>query len=213
MTTARPSRRRFLATTGALAAVAMAGCAGKATRPAESTPTPTPATSGRSATPVASGATSATPDGTEPPTPAASRLALPTLTAPGSPGGPLDVAPPGKVVLLDFFATWCPPCEAEMPNLAAVRRRFDGGSVLLVSITQEPDHRGVVAYWETHGGSWPVAIDPALTATQQFRVTRLPTIIVLAADGTETFRHVGYTGEQRLVGAVEAALAHDESSA
>jgi thiol-disulfide isomerase/thioredoxin len=137
-------------------------------------------------------------------------LRLPSLTAPGSPGGPLTVLPPGKVVLLDFFATWCPPCETEMPNLRAVRSRFDRTDVFLVSLTQESDERAVKRFWEEHRATWPVVVDPTLTATQRFDVTGLPTIVVLAADGTETFRHVGLSGTERLVSAVEAALAHTD---
>jgi thiol-disulfide isomerase/thioredoxin len=134
------------------------------------------------------------------------RLRLPSLTAPGSPGGPLTVVPEGKVVLLDFFATWCAPCEPEMVNLRAVRNRFDRSRVFVVSLTQETDQRTVVRWWEENRGTWPVVIDPTLTATQRFDVTGLPTVVVLASDGTETFRHVGLAGEERLVTAVQTAL-------
>lgn len=133
-------------------------------------------------------------------------LEFQSLDVAGSPGGPITLAPPGTVALLDFFATWCPPCKPEMANLRAARARFDRDAVQIVSITQESDEAAVRQFWIDYDGTWPVVLDPDLRATRAYDVTRLPTIVVLGADGGRVFRHTGLAGEARIVDAIERAL-------
>jgi thiol-disulfide isomerase/thioredoxin len=133
-------------------------------------------------------------------------LQLPSLDVAGSPGGPVPVRPPGTVVLLDFFATWCAPCKPEMANLRAARARFSPDRVHLLSITQETDESAIERFWRRYDGTWPVATDPDLEATQRYDVVGVPTIIVLTPDGVEVMRHRGLAGEAKIVSNLEAAL-------
>lgn len=135
-----------------------------------------------------------------------SGISLRSLEVGGSPGGLVPIRPPGKVVLLDFFATWCAPCKPEMANLRTVRSRFDREAVFIVSITQETDTAAIKRFWRRYRGTWPVVMDPDIVATRAYDVTGIPTIIVLTPDGTEVLRHVGLAGEEKLVSNVETAL-------
>lgn len=193
-------RTRRAVLTGALSGLAapIAGCSTRS-EPVES-PTADAETDGPG-TPSDRPAT-ATPDGT----PGSEGLLLPSLDVGGSPGSLVALRPADEVALLDFFATWCPPCKPEMEHLRAVRERYDPSELSIVSITQETDEAAIESFWEEYRGTWPVVMDPGVRAGQRFGVTSLPTILVLAPDGTEVERRTGLVGESALVEAVDAAL-------
>lgn len=112
-----------------------------------------------------------------------------TFDVGGSPGTPMAVLPEGEVALLDYWATWCAPCKPQMKELRAVREQFPDLHVL--SITNEDDDQAIREFWREYEGTWPVAKDPDLDTNQRFGVTRMPTLLVFDAEGTEVWRHVG----------------------
>jgi len=191
----RPRTRRAVLSGVAAGLASTAGCAGRGPSPDRATGRDTD----EAGTPTATTTAAAT-------TAASGPLRLSAIDVGGSPGGEVSLRPPGKAVLLDFFATWCEPCKPEMENLGAVRSRFEESELAMVSITQEVDTEAIKTFWRTYDGTWPVVTDPELRAGQKYQVTNLPTIIVLAPDGTETFRHTGLAGEERLVSGVRPAI-------
>lgn len=135
-----------------------------------------------------------------------SGITLDGVAAPGSTDDPIVVDPRDRVALVDFFATWCPPCKPEMEHLNTVRERYAPEQVSVVSVTQETDRAAIRRFWKRFDGSWPVAMDPELAAFSEYDVSGVPTIVVRAPDGTETLRHRGLAGTERLVAGVERAL-------
>lgn len=97
----------------------------------------------------------------------------------------------GKVVVLNFWATWCPPCVTEMPSLNALQGRFDGEGfeVVALSLDPPPDVTGgtdvAAAFLKKHGldqlGLYR-AMDPQKTF-EAFRLGALPTTLVLDRAG------------------------------
>ncbi len=97
----------------------------------------------------------------------------------------------GKTVALNFWATWCPPCRAEMPEL---NRYFldhrDQGFVLVAVNTGETPElaRGFI---RENGFTFPVALDPDSRIADRFGITGLPVTLIIGPEGEIIYRHTG----------------------
>ena len=103
----------------------------------------------------------------------------------------------GDVVLINFWATWCPPCRAEIPEIeAAYRARNDEGFVVL-GIAVEQSHALVAPFVELEGMTYPVLLDELSQVYSTYRVPGLPVSVVVDQDGVIQARHIGQmTGAQ-----------------
>ncbi|PSP34352.1 TlpA family protein disulfide reductase [Halobacteriales archaeon QH_10_70_21] len=126
-----------------------------------------------------------------------------TYDVAGSPGDAVPVRPDGEGALLDFWATWCAPCEPQMAELREVRERFPG--VHMLSITNEDDADAIRSFWTAHDGTWPVASDPEVRTNDRFDVTRIPTLLVFDPAGIEVWRHVGLAAADTVADALDEA--------
>ena len=88
----------------------------------------------------------------------------------------------GKLVILEFWATWCDSCAEEQPRLNALADRFQGRPVQLLSITSEPE-AVVRKYLKSHPLRGWVGLDPDGAAFDAFSVHGLPKTVLLDADG------------------------------
>lgn len=79
----------------------------------------------------------------------------------------------GKVVLVNFWATWCPPCRKELPDLEALYRRFSPRGFVVLAISDE-DHAKVAPFVADHKLSYPVLLDPGRKVNEQFQIEGIP---------------------------------------
>lgn len=126
-----------------------------------------------------------------------------TLDVGGSPGTAVPIVSEGDITLLDFWATWCAPCKPQMAELGEIRERFP--EIHMLSITNESDRDAVASYWEEYDGTWAVAMDPDVRTNERFDVTRIPTKLILDADGEETWRHTGLAAADTIADALREA--------
>lgn len=90
----------------------------------------------------------------------------------------------GKVVLLNFWATWCPPCKAEMPDLEALHRKYgDARAFVVVGVNFEEDAAPVEAFIRERGLSFPVWLDTAGEAGAKLGVRGLPVSFIIDREG------------------------------
>lgn len=113
----------------------------------------------------------------------------------------------GKVVLVNFWATWCPPCRLEMPGIERVwRDRRDAGFVVIGIATDETGEAGVRAFVAERGVTYPIAMATP-TVVRAFGGYRgLPTSILIDREGRIRYRITGYYVEPALRAAVSRLL-------
>ncbi|MBE0565610.1 MAG: TlpA family protein disulfide reductase [Krumholzibacteria bacterium] len=118
----------------------------------------------------------------------------PLFTAPLLDGGTFDLAAQrGKVVLVNFFATWCPPCIAEMPHLQRdVWERFGGEGFAMVSVAREEGADVVAPFVRKHGAGWPCALDTDRSVFARYAEAFIPRSYVLDRNGRIAFQAQGY---------------------
>jgi thiol-disulfide isomerase/thioredoxin len=99
----------------------------------------------------------------------------------------------GKVVLLDFWATWCTPCRKALPELKDLQAKHAGKPLVIVSVSVDETSKVVEEFVRSNGMSWPQAWDRGGQVTGGvFRVDTFPSYVVLGADGRILYRQHGW---------------------
>ena len=116
----------------------------------------------------------------------------------------------GKVAVLDFWSTTCPPCLSQMEELGTLRRRMGPRGVEVVGICAggEPI-REVSRFLNGRDVEYPIAVDVDGAVTAAYRVRSLPTVYVVDAAGRIRAGHAGFWPESEIAAAVAAALEPD----
>ena len=89
----------------------------------------------------------------------------------------------GKVVLLNFFATWCPPCRAEMPALNKLYHALKHRGLEVVAVSTDRSINDIKDFLEKNRVDFPVLFDADRTATKQYRVFSMPTTFLINKNG------------------------------
>ncbi len=104
----------------------------------------------------------------------------------------------GKVVLVNFWATWCKPCEEETPDLQAVYDRLAVEGLLIVGVdlfnaeqAQGRGEREVRAFTERYGVTYPIALDETGQVARDYKIYPIPVSYVIDADGNVRFIRIG----------------------
>ncbi|HKG21132.1 MAG TPA: redoxin domain-containing protein [Blastocatellia bacterium] len=110
----------------------------------------------------------------------------------------------GKVVLLDFWATWCAPCREEMPHLEKLHRELKDKGLLVVGINTE-DAKSARSFMKKYGYTFMTLIDGDGAASMSYRVDAIPTVFVINKEGKITGHYVGGRSEEDLREAIKRA--------
>jgi thiol-disulfide isomerase/thioredoxin len=118
--------------------------------------------------------------------------AAPDFLLAGLDGKPVSiVGARGKVVLLNFWATWCGPCRAETPDLVELQKKYKD-SLQIIGLAVDVDDPGEVqAFSDSFGINYPLAVAPIELRMQYGGISALPTSFLLDAEGRIVQKHVG----------------------
>ncbi len=111
----------------------------------------------------------------------------------------------GKPHVLNFWATWCPPCVAEMPDLVKAQEGFEGRGLTIVGISLDRRADLVPPFAKKVGVNFPLAMDDGKLAAA-YGVEVIPTTIVIDKDGQVRARHVGAITRAELEAMVKPVL-------
>ncbi len=111
----------------------------------------------------------------------------------------------GKVVLIDFWATWCGPCKMTMPAIDRLYKTYKSKGLEVMAISSEK--RAVVrAFWPEMGVSYPSYVDVSMEASGAYNVDIIPRVVVVDRKGKIVYDEAGVRSERVLEDAILKAL-------
>jgi len=111
-----------------------------------------------------------------------------------------------KVVVLDFFATWCSPCIQQIPHLAQIHEKYNSSDVVIISIGSSSDTaEDLEQFKEENDMNWRVARD-TVGAFGKYDVQYIPKLVILDQEGSISYGHEGVTSASDLANIIDSLL-------
>ena len=97
----------------------------------------------------------------------------------------------GKPVIVNFWATWCPPCREELPSMNRAWHTLEEEGVAMLAINMGEDEDTIFIFSADYPTDFPILMDRTGEVIEQWPVKGLPTTFVIAPDGTIAYRAIG----------------------
>ena len=97
----------------------------------------------------------------------------------------------GKVLIVNFWATWCPPCREEMPSMEQAYQKIKGSNIVMLAINIGEDADTIFTFTADYDVSFPLLMDEDSTVIKQWPVVALPTSYIVDPQGRLVYRAVG----------------------
>jgi thiol-disulfide isomerase/thioredoxin len=97
----------------------------------------------------------------------------------------------GKVMLVNLWATWCPPCKAEMPTLEAFYQKYKADDFVIIGINDGESHDLVLPFVKNYSLTFPIWLDEGYLSEKAFKTINLPSSYVIDRNGTVRLMWIG----------------------
>jgi thiol-disulfide isomerase/thioredoxin len=115
------------------------------------------------------------------------------MAAVPTPAGPLDLdALRGRVVYLDFWASWCTPCRQSFPWMESLRKTYQDQGLAVVAVNLDRDRTDADRFLKQFHPGFEVLFDPQGSSAGQFKITGMPTSLLIDRRGAVRYMHVGF---------------------
>jgi cytochrome c biogenesis protein CcmG, thiol:disulfide interchange protein DsbE len=127
---------------------------------------------------------------------AGATAAAPAFTLPSRDGTVSSDSLRGKVVYLDFWASWCGPCRGSFPWLRSLHERYGSKGLVVVAVNLDKTRADADAFLEQFPAPFTVAFDPAGKTPEAYHVAAMPTSFLIGRNGAIVHRHAGFNPKQ-----------------
>jgi thiol-disulfide isomerase/thioredoxin len=110
----------------------------------------------------------------------------------------------GSVLYVDFWASWCVPCAQSFPWLNSMQTRY-GKRLKIVAVNVDENHADAEKFLSRHPADFPIVFDPSGKLAEHYRISGMPSAVILAPDGRILHRHAGFREEDAEI--YESAIA------
>ncbi len=98
----------------------------------------------------------------------------------------------GRVVMVNFWATWCGPCRQEMPQLNRLYEKYHAAGFVLLGVNVDDDQRKAAEVAGKLGVTFPVLLDTDKTVSKLYDLSTMPSTVIIDRDGKVRYVHRGY---------------------
>lgn len=122
-----------------------------------------------------------------------------------------------RVVLIDFWATWCPPCRVSFPFYRSLAEKYDDEHFRVLAVSVDEEKRAVSKFLEKHDVPFAVTVDSDHKLVSKFKPDSMPTCYLVGPDGRIRYVHEGFEESdeselsERIASLVEEAKRSDDS--
>lgn len=101
----------------------------------------------------------------------------------------------GRVVYLDFWASWCVPCRQSFPWMQTIEATYEARGLSILAVNLDHDRADADSFLKQFHPAFPVRFDPEGRWAEQFKVRGMPTSVIIDRHGVVRFTHIGFRPE------------------
>ena len=113
----------------------------------------------------------------------------------------------GKVVILDFWATWCPPCREGIPDLVSIQSKYKNNLVVIgISLDDESTQGDIPSFMKSFGINYPVVFGTMDVVNDYGNIEAIPTSFIIDQSGKIINSHIGLVPKEIIEGEIDSLL-------